>query len=226
MKSVIARITPNNDKAVLFFPETKKDGQITCFLEGAERRVGVDFYQATHALNKEDAFKIAQSYAQHANIPPEEIVVRQRLPKSFNTRGRKTNDVSATNLTLVKNEEKGETLQQMAQELHDNATKHDTKQEKAPEENKNAAKVATASNPEGAVVHPRQKRKYERKENKRSAAALRRYQEELAKTAAASPSIMEPVKAGPGVTQTEIDDATMKLALQLARILKQNPGIL
>lgn len=214
MKAVIARITPNNDKAVLFFPETKKDGQITCFLEGAERRVGVDFYQATHALSKEDAFKIAQSYAQHANIPPEEIIVRQRLPKSFTSKPqRKTNDVAANNLTLVKSEEKGETLQQMAQELHDSATKKDDKK-------------ASAANPEGAVVHPRQKRKYERKENKRSAAALRRYQEELAKTAAQSPSIMEPAKPGPDVTPAQYDSAVMELAMALAKILKANPGVL
>lgn len=218
MKAVIARITPNNDKAVLFFPETKKDGQITCFLEGAERRVGVDFYQATHALNKEDAFKIAQSYAQHANIPPEEIIVRQRLPKSFtNKPQRKTNDVTANNLTLVKNEEKGETLQQMAQELHDNATKKDDKKT-------SSEKVATAANPEGAVVHPRQKRKYERKENKRSAAALRRYQEELARTVQESPTIMQPVATD--APQEVVDKAVMELALALAKILKANPGVL
>jgi hypothetical protein len=214
MKQVIARITPNNDKAVLFFPETKKDGQITCFLEGTERRVGVDFYQATHALSKEDAFKIAQSYAQHANIPPEEILVRQRLPKSFSSKARKTNDVEAANLTLVKSEEKGETLQQMAQELHDSETKGKT----------NTEQKASAANPEGAVVNPRQKRKYERKDNKRSAAALRRYQEELAKTAAQSPTVMQPVAHN--ATPQEYDAAVMELATAIAKILKSNTGVL
>jgi hypothetical protein len=211
MKQVIARVTPNNDKAVLFFPETKKDGQITCFLEGTERRVGVDFYQATHPLSKEDAFKIAQTYAEHAKIAPEEILVRQRLPKSLNSKARKTNDVVANNLTLVKNEEKGETLQQMAQELHDSATKKEDKK-------------ATAANPEGAVVHPRQKRKYERKENKRSAAALRRYQDELAKTSAQSPTIMQPVAHN--ATPQEYDAAVMELATAIAKILKANSGAL
>lgn len=219
MKSIIARLTPHDDKPVIFFPETKANGQIKCFLNGEEKMVGIDFYQATHHLDKEDAFKIAQAYAKHAHIASEELLVKQRLPKTVKPRA--TNDANLVMTPEQKKEEKGETLQQMAQELHDEGTKvkHDTKVEEAvkpleelakefkkeetkkPAAKKAPAKKASPDNPEGATVkrsaEEKAKRPYNKKNTKRSEAAMKRYQAEIASVASqASETLMQPAPVG------------------------------
>jgi hypothetical protein len=129
---------------------------------------------------------------------------------------RKLNDA---NLVLVKKDEEKkdepETLQQLAQEMHDKETKK-------PEQKG----VATANNPEGAKVvrsaeeKAKTKRAYNKKSNKRSEAAMKRYLSELGQVAAESPTLMQPVVPGPGVSQAEVDEKMMEFALKLAKLLQ------
>jgi hypothetical protein len=246
MKQVIARIYPLTNTPVIFDVDSRAsgNGRLKAFMNGEDIEVGYDFYMHTEHLDPEQALKIAKAYADHVKIPPHDILVRQRFPKS----GKASRKLSDANLTLVKNDEKTEdkpeTLQQLAQEMHDNATNQKTEEAVKPleqlakdygtkEEQKASAdkpQGASAANPEGATVkrsaqekaatNTPAKRKYEKKTNKRSEAAMKRYMEELSKTAAQSETLLQPAVAGPGVTQAEIDDATMQLALKLAKLLK------
>jgi hypothetical protein len=175
----------------------------------------------TEHLNPDQALQVARAYAKHANIPEHDILVRQRFPKT-KALPRKLSDA---NLKLVKKDEdkkdQPETLQQLAQEMHDNETKK-------PEQKKEAAKEGTASaaNPEGAKVvrsaeeKAKTKRTYNKKSNKRSEAAMKRYLSELGQVAAESPTLLQPVAPGPGVTPEDVDEATLQFALKLAKLLK------
>jgi hypothetical protein len=215
MKSVIARIYPLTNTPVIFDVDSKANGSglLKAFMNGKDVEVGYDFYMHTEHLPAEQALQVARAYAKHANIPEHDIFVRQRFPKTKNL-PRKLNDA---NLVLVKKDEEKkdepESLQQLAQELHDNETKK-------PEQN------ASADKPEGATVKrsaeekAKTKRAYNKKSNKRSEAAMKRYLQELGQVAAESPTLLQPVVPGPGVTQAEIDDATMQLAIKLAKLLQ------
>lgn len=210
MKPVIARLNPVTNTPVVFLPETLKDSQMDAFVDGQIKRVGWQFYQHSQRLTKDAAVKVAQLFAEHENIPIEQIHVRERMPKTkkeekvTTQHNRRTNDA---NLKLVDTETNGDKqkLAKAAQELHDKGTQ-----------------TASASNPEGATVQQRTKRPYrkqsEKELSKRSAAALKRYQEELTRTAAQSPTLMEPV--APNAPKEVVDAAILELATALAKIMK------
>jgi nucleotide-binding universal stress UspA family protein len=212
MKQVIARIYPLTNTPVIFDVDSRAEGngRLKAFMNGKDVEVGYDFYMHTEHLPADQALQVAQAYAKHINLPEHDILVRQRFPKT-KPLPRKLNDA---NLVLVQKDEqkKGqpESLQQLAQEMHDKETKK-------PEQK------ASADKPEGAVVKrsaEEKKRAYNKKTNKRSEAAMKRYLAELGQVAAESPTLLQPVVPGPGVTQAEIDDATMQLAIKLAKLLK------
>jgi hypothetical protein len=217
MKQVIARIYPLTNTPVIFDVESKEsgNGRLKAYMDGKDVEVGYDFYMHTEHLNPEQALQVARAYAKHANIPEHDILVRQRFPKT-KALPRKLNDA---NLVLVKKDEEKkdepETLQQLAQEMHDKETKK-------PEQKG----VATANNPEGAKVvrsaeeKAKTKRAYNKKSNKRSEAAMKRYLSELGQVAAESPTLMQPVVPGPGVSQAEVDEKMMEFALKLAKLLQ------
>jgi hypothetical protein len=220
MKSVIARIYPLTNTPVIFDVDSKAQGNglLKAFMNGKDVEVGYDFYMHTEHLPAEQALQVARAYAQHANIPEHDIFVRQRFPKT-KTLPRKLNDA---NLVLVKKDEEKkdepESLQQLAQEMHDNETKKDVA--------KQPAQKASADKPEGATVKrsaeekAKTKRAYNKKTNKRSEAAMKRYLQELGQVSAESPTLLQPVVPGPGVTQEQIDEETMKLAVRLAKLLQ------
>jgi hypothetical protein len=199
---------------------SRDNGRLRAVVGGREIEIGMDTYQASGAVDLASAEKIVHAYAKQNNIPDTDVMVRVRLPKTNvqPRKERKTNDVAANNLTLVKSDN-GDALQQMAQNLHDSET------------NGENAQKASAANPEGATVKrtegEKKKRPYQKREKEKSArslAALKRYQEELQKTAAESPTIMEPVAHN--ATPQEYDAAVMELATAIAKILKANTGVL
>jgi hypothetical protein len=233
MKQVIARIYPLTNTPVIFDVESKEsgNGRLKAFMDGKDVEVGYDFYMHTEHLNPEQALQVARAYAKHANIPEHDILVRQRFPKT-KALPRKLSDA---NLTLVKKDEnkkdQPETLQQLAQDMHDSETKKKVDVAVKPLEDlakdvKAKADVASATNPEGAKVvrsaeeKAKTKRAYNKKSNKRSEAAMKRYLSELGQVAAESPTLMQPVVPGPGVSQADVDEATMQFALKLAKLLK------
>jgi hypothetical protein len=189
------------------------------------------------------AHKIVQEYAKQHNLPAEEFLVRARLPKT-NIKARKLDDIPATNLTLVKNDKqedqpkedvaKPEDMTAMVQAMQDahNKRKGDAKPEAKKEEQKASAEKpegASATNPEGATVkrtdaEKQKKRPYQKREKEKSArsrAAYERYVKELsANASAASPTFMEPVQPGPGISAEQVNDAELQLALKLVKLLK------
>jgi hypothetical protein len=221
MKQVIARIYPLTNTPVIFDVESKQtgNGRLKAFMNGESVEVGYDFYMHTEHLNPEQALQVARAYAKHENIPEHDILVRQRFPKT-KPLPRKLNDA---NLVLVqKDEEKKdepETLQQLAQEMHDTETKK-------PEQKARTANVASATNPEGAKVvrsaeeKAKTKRSYNKKTNKRSEAAMKRYLSELGQVAAESSTLLQPAVPGPGVSQADVDEAELQFALKLVKLLK------
>jgi hypothetical protein len=218
MKQVIARIYPLTNTPVIFDVESKQNGngRLKAFMNGESVEVGYDFYMHTEHLNPEQALQVARAYAKHENIPEHDILVRQRFPKT-KPLPRKLNDA---NLVLVqKDEEKKdepETLQQLAQEMHDKETNK-------PEQRKD---VASATNPEGAKVvrsageKAKTKRAYTKKSNKRSEAAMKRYLSELGQVAAESTTLLQPAVPGPGITPEQVSEAELQFALKLVKLLK------
>lgn len=229
MQSIIVRHAPISDKIIVVMADTKKDGQVEIFTEGQRRTVGLDYYQATEPVSIEDAKRVAHEYAKANNMPVEEVMLRQRFPKT-NTqpkknaggRQRKTNDA---NLRLVDNEKNGDkqSLAKAAQALHDKETKPQEQENKRRADDKRS----TPENPEGAVVQ-RTKRPYNKKGDKelskRSAAAMKRYQQELAKTASQSPTMMEGVAHQ--LPQGEFEKEVADLTAEIVKILLKNPGVL
>jgi len=232
LKQLIVRISPVSGAPVLFDASSKHNGQISCIVSGEEKIVGLDFYQAAVPMEEDAAKQVVQAYAERANIPLESVVVRHRLPKAniappAPRKARKLNDanlvLASDNTKPVKKDEQESTqdyrskseLEAAVQQMHDNATKKPT-----PE----PVQQASAENPEGATVKPqeRQRRKYERTaksvRTKRSAAALKRYHEELQAATKDSTTLMEP--AAHNATREVVDQATLELAMALAKILK------
>lgn len=216
MKSVIARLNAITQTPIVFIVDSKRDSQIDAFIEGQIKRVGIETYQHSQKLTREDAIKVARIFAEHENIPVENLVVRERLPKTKPMpvqHNRRTNDAA---LTLVKSEEK-QTLASAAQDLHDKETG------KKPE--KVEAK-STASNPEGAIVKPQEKtvrtkraynKKSEKEISKRSAAALRRYEQEIRQAAAKSPTMQASVQAA---AEAPVDNSDKAQEEKLAKALR------
>lgn len=233
--SIIPRFAPVSDKAMIFYPDTRSEGQIDTYVDGKRLRVGIDVYMATERLTEADSKKIALDYAKHENIDPARLVVRQRLPKTNVApakRARRTND---SNLVLVKEDKKGaqessqdyrslverkqDELAEMAQALHDGETKQE--EPKASVDNSESAR-ASASNPEGAVVQqPRQKRAYKKKNDKeisaRSRAALARFHKEVAAATKESETIMKPVAPAPNVDPEFAREQKLLAAMKLSK---------
>jgi hypothetical protein len=225
MKQVIARISPITNTPVIFDVDSRKtgDGRLKAYLDGKDVLVGYDFYMNTEHLPQDQALKIARAYAQHAGIPEHEIMVRQRFPKTT-TGKRKTHDAALklVEKTDEKVADKPETLQQLAQEVHDQHTKEKAQKESKKAEPKKEVKVenkATSANPEGAKVEQPKRRQYNRKNTKRSEAAMSRYLKELGKNSAVSETLLEAAAPGPGVTPAQVDEAKLKLGMAIAEIL-------
>lgn len=237
LKQLIVRISPVSGAPVLFDAGSKHNGQISCIVSGEEKIVGLDFYQAAVPMEDDAAKQVVQAYAERINAPVENFLVRHRLPKTDIAKPavRKPRKLNDANLILAADNTKAKPegqesnqdyrskseLAAAAQQLHDSAT-----QKPAQE----PAQQASAENPEGATVKPqeRQRRKYERTpkaaRTKRSAAALKRYHEELQAVQKDNPSIMEPVAAT--VSDEEKEKQVLILAAKLARIILDNKGVL
>lgn len=231
MKNLIVRIAPVSNVPVIFYADSKKDGQILGVVEGKERLLGLDFYQMSEPMDAEQAQKVAMDFAKQNNIDPLEVSVRQRLPKSVAKR-RKLDDA---NLVLVPSAVKPTASQQAVQAVTDRIV------EPAPSNlaefaqalqdehnkqrgNKQEEQKATPENPEGATVQ-RTKRKYNRKTKEQSAkskAAYERYLKEIGQAASQSPTLFEAVQHT--ATPAQYDQAVLDLAQALARILKGSPG--
>lgn len=241
IQQFVVRTMPLTNEAMIVDALSRNNGRLRGFVGGKEVEIGFDTYQASGSVDLDAAKKIVQAFAKQQNIAETDVVVRARLPKTNaanvsmprQRKPRKTDDIE---LKVVSNEQKAtqessqhyrskneimgkpDDFQNTVQQMHDAATDKQTEQ-------KNEQK-ASADKPEGAVVksgEKKVKRAYNRKkteQSKRSAAALKRYQDDLAKTVADNPRIMEPVVPGPGVSQAQADDAIMELAKALAKILK------
>lgn len=226
MKEIVTRLNPVAKSPVVFLVDTVRDGQVDAFINGTIKRVGIsDYYQHCLPMAPEDAHEVAKMFAVHENIPEDEIRVRVRLKKTFTAkditekpRQRRTNDA---NLKLVEGTAQDKPapsdLQAQVQAWHDSETKKVEQRNQA----KGESSVST-ENPEGATVQEeRKKRSYNKKSPARQAAALRRYQQELNRVVAEqAPSVMTPAVPGPGVSQDDVDEATMQFALKLAKLLK------
>lgn len=233
-KQLVVRLAPITSSPLLVDAQSLNNGRLTAIMmeDGNEHEIGVDFFRASYPVDPTIAQKIVQEYAKQKGIAPTEFLVRSRLPKT-NIKPRKTNDSEATSLKLVKNDVAKEPaldsndLPAMAQAMIDahNKRKDDPKPEVKQEEKK-----ASATKPEGATVkrteqEKKQRRGYVKKDKERSArskAAYERYVKELSQKIEESPTALQPVVAGPAVSQETIDDATLKLALDLVRIFKEH----
>lgn len=220
--ALIVRLNPITNTPVIFDALSARDGQIDAIISGQKKRVGIsDYYSKAQPIDRESARTVAKLYAQQANIPEDELQVRDRLPKTI-TKRPVLNDA---NLVLVKPEQSQapaaapSNLAEFAQALQE---EHNRQRGNKQEEQK-----ASPENPEGAVVQQgKQKRRYTKKteeQSKRSKAAMKRYLEELSQQASQSPTLFEPVKTD--APQPVIDAAILELATALARILK-TPGAL
>jgi hypothetical protein len=243
-KQMVVRLAPVSNVPMFVDANSLNNGRLKAIFSdrSGETEIGIDYFRASAPVDIGIAHKIVQEYAKQHNLPAEEFLVRARLPKT-NLKARKLNDTTATNLTLVKNEEKaaenkepvaGNNLPAIAQAMIDahNKRKDDVKPEVKQEGKKASAEKpegASATNPEGATVkrteaEKKPRRKYTKQDKERSArskAAYERYVKELsANASAASPTFMEPVQPGPGVTPEDVDEATLQFALKLAKLLK------
>jgi hypothetical protein len=227
MKNLIVRIAPVSNVPVIFYADSKANGQIKGFLEGQERTLGLDFYQMSSPMDEDQARKVAMEFAKQQNIDPHDISVRQRLPKAPALR-RKLDDANLVLVPTSAPERIVGTVQ--ASSAHSNLT--ELAQAIQNEHNKREGKgqaaeqKATPQQPEGAVVQ-RAKRKYTRKTKEQSAkskAAYDRYLKEIEQNASQSPTLMEPAQHN--ATPAQYDQAVLDLAAALAKILKGNPGVL
>lgn len=235
VQQFVVRLAPITSQPILVQADSLRDGQLKAIIGDETKTIGIDWFRASEPVTPDIAHKIVQEYAKQHGMDEHSILVRSRLPKT-NVKPRKTNDA---NLTLIhakqdeqpKKEEvrqearRKDDLTNMAQALQDAHDKQKKDEQKAA-----AGSTATANNPHGATVkraegEKKQKRSYTKQDPKvrsaKSRAAYERYVKELqASASAASPTFMEPVKPGPGVTQAEIDEATMTLAIKLAKLLQ------
>lgn len=239
--SIIPRFAPVSDKAMIFYPDTRAEGQIDSYVDGKRVRVGIDVYMATERLTEADSKKIALDYAKLENIDPTRLVVRQRLPKTNPTpvkRARRTND---SNLVLVKDEKKVDAKEQESNQDYRSVEErkrdelaiavqalHDGK-EPAEEPKASASSQATADNPEGAVVQkPRQKRVYNKKNDRevsaRSRGALARFHKEIGKAVEASPTVLQPVAAAPEMDENFVKEQKLIAALKIAKEVLGEPS--
>jgi hypothetical protein len=213
--------------------QSLNNGRLTAIMDdGKEQEIGVDFFRASEPVDVSIAHKIVQEYAKQHNLAPTEFLVRSRLPKT-NIKARKLDDSAATNLTLVKSEEKpaennepvdGNNLTSMAQAMVD---AHNKRKDDAKPEPKLAEQKASAEKPEGAVVkrteaEKKQKRSYQKNKERsaRSRAAYERYVKEIGQQISESPTAMQAAQPGPGVTPEQVSEAELQFALKLVKLLK------
>lgn len=234
MKAVIARLNPITNSAIVFLPETLKDSQLDAFVDGQVKRVGWQFYQHSQKLTRDDAVKVAKMFAEHEGIPLEEIHVRERMPKTNVVeqvpakRQRLTNDA---NLVLAHDSSKG--AQESSQDYRSKQEKEQsfTETVQALHDGKEPAeeKKATAEEPEGAVVQkPRQKRKYNKKNDKeisaRSRAALAQFHKEVAEATKNSETIMQPAVADPKLDEEFVKEQKLIAAMKIAKEVLGEPS--
>jgi hypothetical protein len=225
VQQFVVRLAPITSQPLLVHADSLKDGQLKAIVGEETKTIGVDWFRASAPVDPEIAHKIVQEYAKKHGIDEHSILVRSRLPKT-NVKPRKTNDAA---LTLVQNkqeeqpkkEEPKQDLTQMAQAMQD---AHDKQKKGGKSEQK-----ASATNPEGATVKRTEeekkpaKRGYQKRDKERSArsrAAYERYVKELGQQISESPTAMQPAVPGPGVSDAEVDEATLQFAMKLAKLLK------
>jgi hypothetical protein len=238
-KQMVVRLAPVSNVPMFVDANSLNNGRLKAIFSdrSGETEIGIDYFRASAPVDIGIAHKIVQEYAKQHNLPAEDFLVRARLPKT-NIKARKMNDSPATNLTLVKNEDKPaenkesvDNLTSMAQAMHDahNKRKDDVKPEVEKKASAEKPEGASATNPEGATVkrteaEKKPRRKYTKQDKERSArskAAYERYVKELsANASAASPTFMEPVQPGPGISAEQVNDAELQLALKLVKLLK------
>lgn len=238
LKRYIVRTAPVTHNPMLVDADSLHNGRLKAILDNKEVEIDETFYDNSGAVDLPEAVKIVQAYAENHNMPNTSFLVRQRLPK--NTKKQHTNDANLQpgdgkpyqRRATDKKDETGkedakqdeQTLAQAAQQLHDSKTGKEPAQQT---EQKEGGK-ATAENPQGATVHPiRTKRKYERKskeQNKRSAAALKRYHEELQRSSQANDVHFE--AAASAVAPEQKQEALTKLAAEIAEILLRAKDVL
>jgi hypothetical protein len=214
MTSVIARYAPISDKPVLFLADSRSrnDGLLEVYVDKQIKKVGYDFYMHTQPVDAASAKALAADFAKSQNMSVDDVLIRQRFPKT-NKAPHRLNDAD---LQLVqqgqpKQEAKPTNLTELAQAIQDEHTRRQGDNKATPEK------------PEGAVVEGKAKRPYNKRQpSARQLAALKRYQQEIAATAAKSPTIMEPAVGN--VTPEQRAQAVKKLAEALAEILLGNPG--
>jgi hypothetical protein len=228
LRQFVVRTSPLTHEAMIVDAASRDNGRLRAIVQGKEVEIGMDTYMASGSVDLPSAEKIVRAWAKQHNIPETDVMVRVRLPKTNvkpREKARKTNDVTATNLSLVKSAEKPEQdLTAMAQ-----AMQNAHNEQKASANNPEGATVKRTEEEKKATADGKKKRGYTRKteeQSARSKAAMARYLKELEATSQQSPTIMEPVKPGPGVTQEQIDSAVMELAVAIAKVLKANPGAL
>lgn len=218
MQNVIIRISPITSKPVIFFPETSKAGKIEGYTEGRRLQLDEDYYTASAPMETEQAKQIAKAYAASVNVPEHDIYVRTRRPKTV-AKQRKTND---SNLVLVKNEKKAEQeSQQDYRSANEKAGKEDALQKAAQslQDTHTEEKKASASNPEGAVVKPQEKkakRGYVKRSQAKSQSAMARYLKELGQAAETVPAAPE-VQAAPTMDEDSLKEQKLLTAMKLIK---------
>lgn len=219
MEQIIVRHAPISDKIIVVLANSKRNGQVDIVTEGVRKTVGIDYYQATEPVSPSDAKRVAQEFARATGIPEEEVMLRQRFPKTKEQvqHNRRTNDANLTLVPATNGEKQNfaKAVQGM-QDDHDAEKKADKKQEDQPKEQK-----ASADNPDGATVE-KQKRRYVRKDpksvSKRQAAALRRYHQELEQSKIAAEGV-KPASEQNEVAAMTSDEEKLAKALRLAKLL-------
>lgn len=218
-KQLVVRLAPVSNVPMIVDANSLNNGRLRAVLNGKddETEIGIDYFRASAPVEMDYAHKIVQEYAKQRNIPETEFLVRARLPKT-NMKPRATNDAHLTVVpNLARRKEDGDELTNMAQALQD-----------AHDKEKGGTK-ASAENPQGATVkraegEKKTKRPYKKKpvaeRSAKSKAAYERYVKEISQHIEASPTAMQPAVPGPGVSQDDVDEATLQFALKLAKLLK------
>lgn len=86
MTAILTRVARDNSP-VVFIADSLKDGQITAWTGGsATKTVGVDYYQQTRPLSKEDSEHLRKRYAKAMGEAVENVFVRERLPRVYQPR--------------------------------------------------------------------------------------------------------------------------------------------
>lgn len=126
MKPVIVRLAPVTNSPVIFYADSRKDGQLLGVFGDSEKKVGIDVYAASQPVTPEFAQKIVHVYAKQHNLDEHTFLVKQRLPMNGPIRKSRivqdepaTNDSSKEEAKKVEPDYSSQTLEQRVQAFHD-----------------------------------------------------------------------------------------------------------